>query len=141
MSFLRTVACCAFHVLRLANQVMHLVHLGILRDVVGSALYETAQNGAMKEFLALEGPCSLDEQLFAFTAAAKEWARDRRLDLHIKALSLSALGVDSNKIAFPELTSRVKASRARNLLAFVTHFAVEVASTSQISTFSLICIS
>ena len=72
--------------------------------------------------------CSYDDQLYAFTCRAKTWCQQRGLDLNIKPLSLNGIGMGKTKTCFPELTSTIKASRARNLLAFVAHFAVEVVS-------------
>ena len=81
----------------------------------------------MRDFLALDGCEDVDNLLFAFTARAKEWAKEKRLDLSIRPLSAAMLGMKTrNSIAYPELTSRIKASRTRNLLAFVTHFAIEL---------------
>ncbi|CAE7691032.1 unnamed protein product [Symbiodinium sp. CCMP2592] len=79
----------------------------------------------MHEFLGMASDTPFDNVLFTFTARAKLWARDRRLDVHIKPLTVASLG-KSDSANYPELSSRIKASRTRNLLAFVTHFAIDV---------------
>ncbi|CAE7347248.1 unnamed protein product [Symbiodinium sp. CCMP2592] len=81
----------------------------------------------MHEFLGMASDTPFDNVLFTFTARAKLWARDRRLDVHIKPLTVASLG-KSDSANYPELSSRIKASRTRNLLAFVTHFAIDVAN-------------
>ena len=79
----------------------------------------------MHEFLGMACDTPFDDVLFTFTARAKLWARDNGLDVHIKPLTVASLG-KSDSAMYPELSSRIKASRTRNLLAFVTHFAIDV---------------
>ena len=84
--------------------------------------------GQLAVYLGMDGRSSWDAQLFTFTARGKSWARQRSLDLHIKPLTAASLGVEKNSYVYPELSSRVKASRARVLLAFVANAAVEFES-------------
>lgn len=85
----------------------------------------------MADYLGVDEGLHPDAILFIFTAEAKKWCKERRLDLHIQPLSLAHLGLAKiNGLQYPELSSRIKASRTRNLLAFVTHFAVAIAPRS-----------
>ena len=83
----------------------------------------------MAQFLSLPNTTKSDDILFTFTSRAKAWCKEKKLDLHIKQMNLSSLGLEKLRDpVYPELTSRIKESRTRNLLAFVVHFAVEVAA-------------
>ncbi|CAE7240873.1 unnamed protein product [Symbiodinium sp. CCMP2592] len=64
-----------------------------------------------------------NEILYRFTSRAQAWCKERRLDLGINPITMDSLNAT---LKYPELSSTIKASRCRNLLAFVTHFAVEL---------------
>ncbi|CAE7307619.1 unnamed protein product [Symbiodinium sp. CCMP2592] len=106
------------------EDVMHLVHLGVLRDLLASVMLETLRNGEMSRFLGLQDQSPKpNEILYRFTSRAQAWCKERRLDLGLNPITMDTLNAT---LKYPELRSTIKASRCRNLLAFVTHFAVEL---------------
>ncbi|CAE7241970.1 unnamed protein product [Symbiodinium sp. CCMP2592] len=112
-------ACRGYRKARRAFDIMHLCHLGFIRDVIGSVLKDTLESGELQRFVQLPGG-TWDECLHAWTRMAQRFAKDRKLDLYMKPLTAANCGL--TQIAYPELTSRVKASKARVLLAFTCHF-------------------
>ena len=66
----------------------------------------------------------MDKCLHAFTRLAQQWAKRSKLDLYIKPLTSASLFKEN---AYPELSSRVKASRARVLLGFCSHYVQHLA--------------
>ena len=82
--------------------------------------------GEMANYLAMDCRSSWDEQLFAFTARGRSWAKQRGLDLYIRTLTKGSLGFENKTAVYPELTSRIKASRARVLLAFLSSVVSDV---------------
>ena len=104
---------------------MHLAHLGYIRDLVASLLVETIKSGEMAAFLGFTG--KPDRLLHRWTAEAQTWCKDRSMDCSIKPLTWETLH-SSKKSMFPELTSRIKASRTRNLLAYTAHYCCELVS-------------
>ena len=79
----------------------------------------------MSQFVKLLNP-SHEEALHRFSMLAKQWCTERNMDLSIRPLTLEALNM--GVATYPELSSRVKASRCRALLAYVAHYAIELAS-------------
>ena len=80
--------------------------------------------GELQRFVQLPGRNwdEMDDCLHAFTRLAQQWAKARKLDLYIKPLTVANCGL--KQIGYPELSSRVKASRARVLLSFCCHYVV-----------------
>ncbi|CAE7628570.1 unnamed protein product, partial [Symbiodinium sp. CCMP2592] len=89
----------------LLNQVMHLAHLGYIRDLVASILVETVRSGEMAAFLQVDG--SPDQLLHRWTAEAQSFCKDRGLDCSMKPLTWETLHANKKAI-YPELTSRIK---------------------------------
>ena len=83
--------------------------------------------GELQRYVQLPGRTwdEVDDCLHAFTRLAQQWAKARKLDLYIKPLTVASCGL--KQIAYPELSSRVKASRARVLLSFCCHYVVALA--------------
>ena len=73
-----------------------------------------------------------NDVLFTFTVWARRWAKEKKLDLNIRPLTLATLSKDKSGIGYPELSSRIKASRARVLLAYCSLVAVEIDPWSHI---------
>ena len=102
---------------------MHLVHLGCLRDLLASILVETLLSGEMSKFLHMPAGSKKDEVLFRWTSHAQTWCKSNGLELSIKPLTMEALNA---ALQYPELTSTIKASRCRSLLAFLTFYVIEL---------------
>lgn len=63
-----------------------------------------------------------DAVLLRFSLSAQRWARERKLDLSIKPLTLSSLNLqaESGKFSgYAELDSQIKAARTRVLFEYV----------------------
>ena len=63
-----------------------------------------------------------DAVLLRFSLSAQRWAREHKLDLSIKPLTLSSLGLqaESGKFSgYAELDSQIKAARTRVLFEYV----------------------
>ena len=61
-----------------------------------------------------------DAVLLPFSLSAQRWARQRKMDLSIKPLSLSSLGLtESGFNGYVELDSQIKAARTRVLFEYV----------------------
>ncbi|CAJ1402263.1 unnamed protein product [Effrenium voratum] len=113
----------------LASLGMHLIHLGILRDVVASTLVSLLLTKELHSYVKLGNDATPDAVLHRFTILAKEWARGQKLDLSIPPLTESRLGFSRlgfDGKSYPELDSRVKAARTRVLFEFVTKVALEI---------------
>ena len=82
--------------------------------------------GEMLAFLQLPTGAKHDDALHRWTQWAKRWCTERGMDLAIMPLTTEALNMGT--AMYPELSSRIKASRTRALLAYTAHFAIEVAS-------------
>ncbi|CAE7550494.1 SLC24A2 [Symbiodinium sp. CCMP2592] len=102
---------------------MHLAHLGYIRDLVASILVETVRSGEMAAFLRFDG--SPDQLLHRWTAEAQSFCKDRGLDCSMKPLTWETLHANKKAI-YPELTSRIKASRTRHLLAFTAYYCCQL---------------
>ncbi|CAJ1441805.1 unnamed protein product [Effrenium voratum] len=83
---------------------MHLIHLGILRDVVASTLVSLLLTKELHSYVKLGNDATPDAVLHRFTILAKEWARGQKLDLSIPPLTESRLGFDGK--SYPELDTR-----------------------------------
>ena len=63
-----------------------------------------------------------DAVLLRFSLSAQRWAREHKLDLSIKPLALSSLGLQAESGKFSghaELDSQIKAARTRVLFEYV----------------------
>ncbi|CAE6924485.1 unnamed protein product [Symbiodinium sp. CCMP2592] len=94
------------------------------KQVEGYTRRRRLYDGEMSRFLDLQDQSPKpNEILYRFTSRAQAWCKERRLDLGINPITMDSLNAT---LKYPELSSTIKASRCRNLLAFVTHFAVEL---------------
>ena len=99
--------------------LMHIVHLGTLRDIVASVLIDSLQDGSMGLFYGLQDH---NDILRLFSKHAEAWARSHGMALYMGKLTKARLGRPSyDHWPYPILDSRVKAAKARTLLGFCTH--------------------
>ena len=82
--------------------------------------------GDLARYLGMEAGSPKDALLFTFTSWARVWAKQQKLDLNIRPLTMAMLGLEGSSLVYPELTSRIKASRARVLLAYCSRVAVKM---------------
>ena len=109
---------------------MHLLHLGILRDVVASCLLDMLQSGDLHRYTQCNSDANPDIVLHRIGAMAQNWAKHRKIDLSIKPLTLASLSY--NAADYPELESAVKASRTRYLFELVCKVCLEMDSCQPI---------
>ena len=110
--------------------LLHLVHLGTLRDIIPSCLIDALDDGTLAAFYGMQG-CSDDTILYRMSSHAHAWAREQKLDLYVGTLTMHRLGrkpSQSRTWPYPELDSRIKAARCRTLFAFVTWLMCRLAS-------------
>ena len=99
--------------------LLHLVHLGTLRDVIPSCLIDALDDGTLAAFYGVQGSRAEDMILYRMSQHAHAWARDQGLTLYVGTLSLQRLGRSNRRWPYPELDTRIKAARCRTLFAFV----------------------
>ena len=102
--------------------LLHLVHLGTLRDIIPSRFIDSLDDGTLAAFYGMQG-CSDDMILYRMSQHAHVWAREQNLDVYVGTLTMHRLGRKQNQSRtwpYPELDSRIKAARCRTLFAFVT---------------------
>lgn len=106
--------------------VLHLVHLGTLRDLCAGAIIDTLEEGSLQKYYGLQGR-PFDEVLFAFSHHANAWAKDNDFELGIGTLDMGRLGRPNHlHWPMPQLDSQIKAGRVRTLLAFITFVMVQL---------------
>eukprot|EP00438_Fugacium_kawagutii_P019266 Skav217556 [mRNA] locus=scaffold1602:293891:294970:+ [translate_table: standard] len=100
--------------------LLHIVHLGTLRDIVPSCLIDSLRDGSLAAFYGLQG-CEDDVILHRMSQHAHVWAKSKGMDLYVGTLTMRRLGRSSSHVwPYPELDSRIKAARCRTLFAFTT---------------------
>ena len=110
--------------------LLHVVHLGTLRDILPSCLIDALYDQTLPSFYGMHGCCD-DMILYRMSRHAHAWAKQHNLDLYIGTLNMHRLGrklSQSRVWPYPELDSRIKAARCRTLLAFVTWLMCRLAS-------------
>ena len=105
--------------------LLHIVHLGTLRDIIASCLIDVLDDGTLKQFYGLQN-VEDDVALFRMSQHAHQWARDRGLDLYIGTLTCQRLGRAHRNWPYAVLDSRIKAARCRTLFGFVTWLMVRL---------------
>lgn len=104
---------------------MHILHVGILQDIVASCLVDLLTAGLLHKYVGLAADTSNDLVLYRVTSMAQTWAKEQKLELSIKPLTESTLGFISSK--YPCLESSVKAARTRVLFEYVCKICLDVA--------------
>ena len=102
--------------------VLHLVHLGTLRDICASTLLDALEEGTLPAFYGIERG-TYDDVLGAVSVHAHVWAKENGFELGIGTLNMSRLGRPNPRRPdwpFAILDSRIKAARCRALFAFIT---------------------
>ena len=108
--------------------LLHIVHLGTLRDIIPSCLVDALDDGTLARFYGMQGSNN-NQILFRLSQHAHVWCKDHGLDLYVGSLSMHRLGRPKvAKWPYPELDSRIKAARCRSLFAFVTWLMVRLAT-------------
>ena len=113
--------------------LLHLVHLGTLRDLSAAAIVDSLEDGSLSAWFGIPpcGPQGYDTVLRAFSTHAHLWCRDNNLELGIGTLSMASLGrPKSFKWPMAILDSRIKAARTRALFAFITFVMCRIAAGS-----------
>ena len=109
--------------------LLHIVHLGTLRDIVASVICDSLEDGSLAHFYGLE---SHTEILDMFSRHAEKWSRGHGMQLYIGKLTRARLGRPLQQHwPFPCLDSRIKAAKTRTLFGFCTFVMCRVASTSE----------
>ena len=114
--------------------LLHLVHLGTLRDLVASAIVDALEDNTLAEFYGLRG-CLYNVILHRFSYHFSVWSKDRDMSLYIGTLTMARLNRPDSKVyPYAELDSRIKASKVRTLFAFVTMVMVRLAFSPVLDT-------
>lgn len=103
--------------------LLHLVHLGTLRDLTASVIVDSLEDGSLPAWLGIEtrGPQDYDVVLRAFSTHAHLWCRDNNLELGMGTLSMARLGrPKAYNWPMAILDSRIKAARTRALFSLLT---------------------
>lgn len=109
--------------------LLHIVHLGTLRDLIPAAIIDSLQDGTLAHFFGLaERPWN--EILHAFSHHASLWAKEKEMQLYIGTLTMARLGRPKYKDwPMPALDTRIKAAKVRTLLAFTTFVMTQLAAS------------
>ena len=109
--------------------LLHIVHLGTLRDLIPSVIIDSLKEGTLQHFFGLDGR-PWDEVLHAFSRHAEMWAKDRGMQLYIGTLTMARLGRPKHQ-HWPMcvLDSRIKAAKVRTLFAFTTFIMTRLAES------------
>ena len=98
--------------------LLHIVHLGTLRDLIPAAIISSLEDGSLQTFFGMTGR-SWDDILHSFSHLAAAWAKDRNMQLGIGTLTMARLGRPKYRYwPMPALDTRIKAARTRTLFAF-----------------------
>ena len=93
--------------------IMHILHLGVLRDVIASVLDDLASNGLLR--LSYVGEDTALKDLFL---QFKQWCIDHGLSYPPTVFSLALIGRKPR--AYPELSGDVKAAHMQNIVTYLT---------------------
>ena len=109
--------------------LLHLVHQGVLRDLIASSLVDALEDGSLGCFYGMQNQ-SHNEILKVLSRHAQAWARDAGMQLYIGKLTMGRLG-RPEKLNWPyaELESRVKAAKTRTLFGFTTFLMSRLATS------------
>ena len=114
--------------------LLHIVHLGTLRDLIPAAIISSLEDGSLPSFFGLSGK-PWDEVLHAFSHLARAWAKDQDMQLDIGTLSMARLGRPKYRHwPMPALDTRIKAAKTRTLFAFTTWMMVKLADSDALDT-------
>lgn len=114
--------------------LLHIVHLGTLRDIIPAAILSSLEDGSLGHFFDLVGK-PWDEILHAFSHLAAVWAKNQKMQLGIGTLSMARLGRPRYKHwPMPALDTRIKAARTRTLFAFTTWMMVMLQCSNVLDT-------
>ena len=114
--------------------LLHIVHLGTLRDIIPAAIIDSLEDGSMAHFYGLQGR-PWDEILHMFSRHASVWAKDRGMQLYVGTLSMARLGRPRHRHwPMPALDTRIKAAKTRTLFGFMTFIMLRLANSSAITT-------
>ena len=114
--------------------LLHIVHLGTLRDLIPAAIISSLEDGSLPSFFGLTGK-PWDEVLHAFSHLAAAWAKDQDMQLGIGTLSMARLGRPKYRHwPMPALDTRIKAAKTRTLFAFTTWMMVRLADSDALDT-------
>ena len=109
--------------------LLHIVHLGTLRDLIPAAVVDSLEDGTLQHFFGLNGR-PWDEVLHAFSRHAALWAKTQGMQLYIGTLSMARFGRPKHK-HWPmcALDTRIKAAKVRTLFAFTTFMMTRLAES------------
>ncbi|CAK9008584.1 unnamed protein product [Durusdinium trenchii] len=114
--------------------LLHIVHLGTLRDLIPSVIIDSLQDGTLPHFYGLAGR-PWDEVLHSFSHHASCWAKLEGMQLYIGTLSMARLGRPKyTHWPMATLDTRIKAAKARTLFAFTTFIMTRLADSSVLRT-------
>ena len=83
---------------------LHIIHLGVLRDIVAAVLTECLQDGTLSNYVGTANE-NADAVLHRFTVMAQAWSKEQQLELNIRPLTARRLGISSK--AYLVFTSRL----------------------------------
>ena len=114
--------------------LLHLVHLGTLRDLIPAAIISSLEDGSLPNFCGLSGR-PWNEVLHFFSRRAAVWAKDKQMQLEIGTLTMHRLGRPTYlRWPNPGLDSRIKAAKTRALFAFTTWLMAQLCTSMQLDT-------
>ena len=114
--------------------LLHLVHLGILRDLIPAAIIGCLEDGSLQAFYGLSGR-PWNEVLHYFSRHAAVWAKDQNMQLDIGTLTMHRLGRPTYlHWPYPGLDTRIKAAKTRTLFAFTTWMMVQLCASAKLDT-------
>lgn len=114
--------------------LLHVVHLGTLRDLIPAAIISSLEDGSLAAYYGLNGR-PWNEILHYFSRHAAVWAKDKHMLLDIGTLTMSRLGRPTYlHWPFPALDTRIKAAKTRTLFAFVTWLMVQLCASTELDT-------
>lgn len=92
--------------------LLHIVHLGTLRDLIPAAIIDSLEDGTLQRFFGLNGR-PWNEVLHAFSRHAALWAKTQGMQLYIGTLSMARFGRPKhNHWPMCVLDTRIKAAKS-----------------------------
>ena len=109
--------------------LLHIVHLGTLRDLIPAAILDSLEDGTLEHFFGTHGK-PWNETLHAFSRLASAWAKDAGMQLYMGTLTMARLGRPKYRHwPMPALDTRIKAAKTRTLFAFTTFVMLQLANS------------
>ena len=109
--------------------LLHIVHLGTLRDLIPAAIIDSLEDGTLQHFFGLSGR-PWNEVLHAFSRHAALWAKTQGMQLYIGTLSMARFGrPKNNQWPMCVLDTRIKAAKVRTLFAFTAFMMTRLAES------------